>query len=57
MRPRPLKLIVGEPIPTAGLTTRDAERLTEELYAIIHRTYTEANDSECKPLPRRPSAA
>ena len=40
LHPRPLKLIVGEPILTAGLTTRDAERLTEQLRAEIHRTYT-----------------
>lgn len=39
LRPRPLKLIVGEPIPTTGLTTRDAERLTGQLRAEIHRTY------------------
>jgi 1-acyl-sn-glycerol-3-phosphate acyltransferase len=39
LRPRPLKLIVGEPIPTTGLTTRDAEALTEQLRAVIHATY------------------
>lgn len=39
LRPRPLKLIVGEPIPTAGLTTRDAERLTGQLRDVIGRTY------------------
>jgi 1-acyl-sn-glycerol-3-phosphate acyltransferase len=39
MRPRPLKLIIGEPIPTTGLTTRDAEALTERLRSEIHRTY------------------
>lgn len=39
LRPRPLKLVVGEPIPTAGLTTRDADALTERLRAEIHRTY------------------
>ena len=41
IRPRPLKLVVGEPIPTLGLTTRDAERLTAQLHAEIYRTYTE----------------
>ncbi len=40
LRPRPLKLVVGEPISTVGLTTRDAERLTEQLRAEIFRTYT-----------------
>ena len=39
LRPRPLKLVVGEPIPTVGLTTRDAERLTAQLRDEIHRTY------------------
>lgn len=39
LRPRPLKLIVGEPISTEGLTTRDAERLTEQYRAEIFRTY------------------
>ena len=39
LRPRPLKLVIGEPISTAGLTTRDAERLTQQLREEIHQTY------------------
>jgi 1-acyl-sn-glycerol-3-phosphate acyltransferase len=39
LRPRPLKLIVGEPISTVGMTTRDAEALTERLRSVIHETY------------------
>ncbi len=39
LHPRPLKLIVGKPIPTTGLTTRDAERLTEQLRDEIHHAY------------------
>src|SRR5579875_541110 len=39
LRPRPLKLIIGDPLPTTGLTTRDAEALTALLRAIIHETY------------------
>jgi 1-acyl-sn-glycerol-3-phosphate acyltransferase len=39
MRPRPLKLIVGDPIPTTGLATRDAEALTTRLRSVIHNTY------------------
>jgi 1-acyl-sn-glycerol-3-phosphate acyltransferase len=39
LRPRPMKLIVGEPISTAGLTTRDAEALTDRFRSIIHETY------------------
>ncbi len=40
LRPRPLKLVVGEPIATAGLTTRDAERLTQQMREVIYKTYT-----------------
>lgn len=39
--PRKLKLIVGEPIPTAGLTTKDAEVLNEQLRDVIAATYAE----------------
>jgi 1-acyl-sn-glycerol-3-phosphate acyltransferase len=35
LRPRPLMVIVGDPIPTTGLTTRDADALTARLYAEI----------------------
>jgi 1-acyl-sn-glycerol-3-phosphate acyltransferase len=43
LRPRPLKLIVGEPISTDGLTGKDAEALTERLRRVIYETYV-AND-------------
>ena len=33
--PRPLKIVIGDPIPTAGLTTRDAEALTGQLFRVI----------------------
>ncbi len=33
--PRPLKIVVGDPLSTSGLTTRDAETLTAELFAAI----------------------
>jgi 1-acyl-sn-glycerol-3-phosphate acyltransferase len=39
LRPRPLKLIVGEPISTVGMTTKDAEKLTEQLHKVIYDTY------------------
>jgi 1-acyl-sn-glycerol-3-phosphate acyltransferase len=39
LRPRPLKLIIGDPLPTSGLTTREADALTERLRSIIHDTY------------------
>jgi 1-acyl-sn-glycerol-3-phosphate acyltransferase len=39
LRPRPLKLVVGEPISTIGMTGKDAEALTERMKAVIHATY------------------
>ncbi len=41
LTPRPLKLVVGDPIPTVGLTTRDAEALTQRLFAAIAALYHE----------------
>lgn len=48
LRPRPLKLVVGEPIPTLGLTTRDAERLTGQMHDVIYRTYTAAAETRVR---------
>lgn len=39
LHPRPLAVIVGDPIPTAGLTTRDADALTQRLFDTITATY------------------
>lgn len=39
LRPRPLKLIVGEPISTVGMTTKQADALTQRVFDVIHRTY------------------
>lgn len=39
LAPRPVQLIVGEPIATKGMGARDAEALTEALRAEITRTY------------------
>ena len=39
LKPRPLKLIVGEPISTIGMTTREADALTERMRSVIHATY------------------
>lgn len=41
LHPRPLKLIVGEAIPTVGMTTRDADALTQRVFDIITQTYFE----------------
>jgi len=47
LRPRPLLVIVGEPIATTGLTTREADALTERAYNSITRTYmTYSGESE-----------
>ena len=45
LTPRPLKLVVGEPISTIGLTTRDAEALTQQMFAAITRLYHEHGSS------------
>ena len=39
LNPRPLAVIVGDPIPTTGLTTRDADALTQRLFETITTTY------------------
>ena len=39
LTPHPVKLVVGEGISTAGLSTRDAEALTARLFAEIERLY------------------
>lgn len=39
LTPRPLKLIVGDAIPTDGLTTRDADALTQRLFAAVTEAY------------------
>jgi 1-acyl-sn-glycerol-3-phosphate acyltransferase len=44
LRPRPLMIVVGDPIPTDGLTTKDADALTERLYAEISKMYYQYSD-------------
>jgi 1-acyl-sn-glycerol-3-phosphate acyltransferase len=39
LRPRALFVVLGEPIPTAGLTSKDADRLTQRLRDVITQTY------------------
>jgi 1-acyl-sn-glycerol-3-phosphate acyltransferase len=41
LHPRPIQIIVGDPILTTGLTTRDADALTQRLYKSISDTYSE----------------
>jgi 1-acyl-sn-glycerol-3-phosphate acyltransferase len=44
--PRPLVIVVGDPIPTTDLTTRDADALTQRLYDSISATYTKHHGGE-----------
>ena len=44
LRPRPLMIMVGEPISTGGLTTKDADALTERLYEEIGKMYYRYSD-------------
>ncbi len=44
LRPRPLMIIAGDPIPTAGMTTRDADALTVRLYDEIGKMYYQYSD-------------
>jgi 1-acyl-sn-glycerol-3-phosphate acyltransferase len=39
LHPRPIAIIIGDPIPTSGLTTRDADALTQRLFDTITTTY------------------
>src|SRR5665213_3613569 len=44
LRPRPLKLIVGEPISTVGMTTKEADELTRRLREVIYETFVSAQE-------------
>jgi 1-acyl-sn-glycerol-3-phosphate acyltransferase len=44
LTPRPLKIVVGRPISTAGLTTRNAEDLTQRLFAEITALYSQHHE-------------
>jgi 1-acyl-sn-glycerol-3-phosphate acyltransferase len=39
LQPRPLLIVVGDPISTIGLNPRDADALTQRLYDAISKTY------------------
>jgi 1-acyl-sn-glycerol-3-phosphate acyltransferase len=51
-RPRPVKLVVGEPIATTGMHTRDANQLTEQLRKVIEQLYYDHADR--RPGPSQP---
>jgi 1-acyl-sn-glycerol-3-phosphate acyltransferase len=39
IKPRPVRLLVGDPIPTEGLKVRDTDKLTAKAYEAIARLY------------------
>ncbi|NYF91872.1 lysophospholipid acyltransferase family protein [Tunturiibacter empetritectus] len=45
LHPRPIFIVVGDPIPTTGLNSRDADALTRRLYASISETYAQYSAS------------
>jgi 1-acyl-sn-glycerol-3-phosphate acyltransferase len=49
LRPRPLMVIVGDPIATEGLITKDADVLTERLYEEIGKMYYRYSDFGADP--------
>ena len=46
LNPRPLLVVVGDPISTSGLTARDADALTQRLYDAISATYSQYADQQ-----------
>ncbi len=52
LTPRPLLAVIGDPIPTTGLTTRDADALTQRLYqtiAAMYGSYAAPMDTPAQP--------
>jgi 1-acyl-sn-glycerol-3-phosphate acyltransferase len=52
LNPRPLLAVIGDPIPTGGLTTKDANALTKRLQDTIAAMYHQHQASS--ELPPRP---
>jgi 1-acyl-sn-glycerol-3-phosphate acyltransferase len=48
LHPRPLLIVIGDPIPTTGLHTRDADALTQRLYEAISTTYMQHHPANKK---------
>jgi 1-acyl-sn-glycerol-3-phosphate acyltransferase len=48
LHPRPLLIVIGDPIPTTGLHTRDADALTQHLYQAISATYYEYSEQRTR---------
>jgi 1-acyl-sn-glycerol-3-phosphate acyltransferase len=45
LHPRPISIVVGDPISTVGLNARDADALTQRLYDSISATYAQYTQS------------
>jgi len=39
-------IVVGDPIPTKGLTSRDADALTQRIYESISATYAQYTQNQ-----------
>jgi 1-acyl-sn-glycerol-3-phosphate acyltransferase len=50
LQPRPLRILVGDPIPTIGLSTRDADALTQQVHDAIATAYYRYADFD-RPAP------
>ncbi len=50
-RPQPVKMIVGKPIRTEGMITREADALTERLREVIAQMYYKHSTLQAPPLP------
>jgi 1-acyl-sn-glycerol-3-phosphate acyltransferase len=46
LHPRPLLVVVGDPISTTGLNPRDADALTQRLYESISATYSQYSQEQ-----------
>jgi 1-acyl-sn-glycerol-3-phosphate acyltransferase len=55
LRPRPLQIIVGDPIATEGLTTKDADALTQRLYQEIAKMYYRYSEFTATPAADSPA--
>jgi 1-acyl-sn-glycerol-3-phosphate acyltransferase len=53
LHPRPLLIVIGDPIPTTGLHTRDADALTQRLYQAISTTYMQHHTGSSQHQPSK----
>jgi len=48
LHPRPLLIVVGDPISTTGLNPREADALTQRLYESISSTYSQYSEQQSR---------